>query len=113
VGLDVGEGVLELGCSVPVGRERVAGCVHPCGVQPDQLGRDVADRLAHPVLGPLPLRAAERHDLGRLPALVARDRVDLVGGDVEGVAVGVLEQHVVALGAPAVDARELAGDHPR
>jgi hypothetical protein len=104
VGLDVREGVLELGLHRPVGGERVPRRVHPGRVEPDEVGGDVADRLADAVLGPLPLRATERHDGGRLATLVAGDRVDLVGGDVEGVAVGVLEQHVVALrGRPHPD----------
>jgi hypothetical protein len=58
-------------CIVPVGREGVAGRVHPGGVEADQLGGDVADGLADPVLGPLPLRAAEAHHARGLAALVA------------------------------------------
>ena len=53
------ERVLELALPRRVGAERVALGGLPRGVQLDQLGRDLADRLAGPALALGPVRAAE------------------------------------------------------
>ena len=100
--LHVGERVLELALPRRVGPERVPGRGHPRRVQPDQLGRDLADRLARPALGLGPVRAAEPVQRGRLAADVLGDLVELVGRHVEPVGRvpalgrGVLEHQVVA-----------------
>ena len=100
-GLDVGERVFELALPRGVGREGVAGGGHPCGVEADQLGRDLLDVALGPALGLVPVGAAHLVERGLLAADVAGDLVELVGGHVEpvaGVAAlarGVLEHEVL------------------
>ena len=84
--LDVREGVLELALPRGVRAEGVAGRRRPGAVEPDQLGRDLADRLLRPPLGLRPVRAPEPVQRGGLAADVARDLVELVGGYVQPVA---------------------------
>ena len=98
-GLDVGERLLELDLPGGVGREGVAGLAEAALVEHDELLGDLAHGAAHPRLGALPVAAAEPAERRLLAAGVGRDRVDLVGGDVEAVVAAVLEQQVVALGA--------------
>ena len=83
--LHVGERVLELALPRRVGPERVPGRGHPRRVQPDQLGGDLADRLARPALGLGPVRAAEPVQRRRLAADVLGDLVQLVGRHVQPV----------------------------
>ncbi len=92
-------------CHGVSGAERVALGGLPGGVQLDQLGGDLADRLAGAVLALGPVGAAEPVQRGLLAADVAGDLVERVGRDVEPVrraaALGgaVLEHEVLAHGA--------------
>ena len=74
--------------------------LEPAAVQGHQLLGD----LVHggPGLGPglLPLRPAQPADRRRVPAGVGGEQLDLVGGQVQLVAAPVLEEQVVAGGAP-------------
>ena len=103
--LDVGERVLELALPRGVRRERVTLGRHPRAVEPDQLGRDLLDRLAGAALRLGPVRAAEPVDRRRLAADVLRHLVERVGGHVQPVArlapLGrrVLDDQVLALAA--------------
>ena len=96
------EGVLELALPRGVRAERVALGGLPGGVELDQLGRDLADRLAGPALALGPVGAAEPVEAGLLAADVAGDLVERVGRDVEPVrrpaalAGAVLEDEVLA-----------------
>ncbi len=69
-------------------------------VEGDQLLGDLVH--GRPGLGPglLPLRAAQPAHRGRVAAGVGGEQLDLVGGQVELVVAPVLEQQVVAGGAP-------------
>ncbi len=84
--LDVREGVLELALPRGVGREGVAAGRHPRGVQADQLGGDLLDVAPGTALGLVPVGAAHPVQARLLAPDVARDLVELVGGDVEPVA---------------------------
>ena len=101
--LVVGEGVLELALPRGVGAEGEAGRRRAGGVEPDQLGRDLLDRLAGPALGLLPVGAAEAVQGRLLAADVAGDLVELVGRDEEPVA------GLAALGGGVLDDEVLAG----
>ncbi len=100
------EGVLELALPRAVRPERVALGRLPRGVQLDQLGRDLADRLAGPALPLGPVGTAEPVQRRLLAADVAGDLVQRVGRHVEPVrrpaALGgaVLEDEVLAGGSP-------------
>ena len=89
-------------CHGRVGAERVALRGLPGGVELDQLGRDLAHRLAGPALALAPVGAAEPVEAGLLAADVAGHLVERVGGDVEPVrrsaalAGAVLEDEVLA-----------------
>ena len=87
-GLVEREGVLELALPRGVRAERVALGGLAGGVELDQLGRDLADRLAGPALALGPVGAAEPVEAGLLAADVAGDLVERVGRDVEPVAAG-------------------------
>ncbi len=103
--LDVGEGVLQLALPRGVRAEGVPAGGHPCRVQPDQLGRDLLDRLARPALGLGPVGTAEPRQRGCLAADVLGDLVQGVGRHeqpVAGLALlgrGVLDDQVLALAA--------------
>ena len=105
-GLVEREGVLELALPRGVRAERVPAGGLPGGVQLDQLGRDLPDRLAGPALALGPVGAAEPVEAGLLAADVAGHLVERVGGDVEPVgraaALGraVLEDEVLADRSP-------------
>ena len=92
-------------CHGVSGAERVALGGLARGVQLDQLGGDLADRLAGPALALGPVGAAEPVEAGLLAADVAGHLVERVGRDVEPVgraaALGgaVLEDEVLAGGA--------------
>ncbi len=92
-------------CQGVSGAEGVAGRGHPRGVQPDQVGRDLLDRLLRARLGLRPVRAAQPVQRRRLAADVLGDLLQLVGGDEEPVAGlaalgrGVLHHQVLAGGA--------------
>ena len=96
------ERVLELALPRGVRAERVALGGLPGGVQLDQLGGDLADRLAGPALALGPVGAAEPVEAGLLAADVAGHLVERVGRDVEPVrraaalAGAVLEDEVLA-----------------
>ena len=99
------EGVLELALPRRVRTERVAPRGLPRGVQLDQLGRDLADRLAGPSLALGPVGTAEPVQAGHVAADVAGHLVELVGRDVElvrrsaALRGAVLEHEVLAGGA--------------
>ena len=99
------EGVLELALPRGVGPEGVALGGLARGVQLDQLGGDLADRLAGPALALGPVGAAEPVEAGLLAADVAGHLVEAVGRHEEPVgrpaALGgaVLEDEVLAGGA--------------
>ena len=80
-----------------VHREGVAGRVDPGLVQDDQLLGDLLDGGPNPGLGPLPVRAVEPAQGGRLSPGVGAQQVDLIGGHVQLVAALVFEQQVIAL----------------
>ena len=101
--LDVGEGVLQLALPGRVRPERVAGRGHPGLVEPDQPGRDVADRLARPALGLGPVGAAEPVQRRRLAAGVPGHLVELVGGQVQPV------RRLAALARRVLDHQVVAG----
>ena len=84
-GLDEREGVLELALPGGVRPEGVALGGLPGGVELDQLGRDLAHRLAGPALALGPVAAAEPVEAGLLAADVAGDLVERVGRHVEPV----------------------------
>ena len=84
-GLGEREGVLELALPGAVGPERVALGGLPGCVELDQLGRDLADRLAGAVLAPGPVAAAEPVQAGLLAADVPGHLVERVGRHVEPV----------------------------
>ena len=104
-GLVEREGVLELGLPRGVRPEGVALGGLPGGVQLDQLGRDLAHRLAGTALALGPVRATEPVEAGLLAADVAGHLVERVGRHVEPVgrvaALGgaVLEDEVLPDGA--------------
>ena len=104
-GLVEREGVLELALPRGVGPERVALGGLARGVELDQLGGDLADRLAGAALALGPVGAAEPVEAGLLAADVAGDLVEAVGRHEEPVgrpaALGgaVLEDEVLAGGA--------------
>ena len=93
----VGEGGLELGLPVGVGRERVAGDGLADGLELDHLGGHVADRLGDLLLLATPTRAAELRQLRlRLaPADVLLHQVDPRRRDVQEHAVAELEDQVL------------------
>src|SRR5690606_12971760 len=105
VGLGERERVLELALPRGVGGVRVPLRRLPGGVQLDQLGGDLLDRLAGLVLAVGPVGATEAVEAGLLTADVAGDLVEGVGRDVEAVRWGaplggaVLEDEVFAGGA--------------
>ena len=106
------EGVLELALPDGVGAEGVPLGRHARGVEADQLGGDLLDRLARLALGVLPVGAAELGQRRRLAADVAGELVEGVGRHEQPVRRlvpprrRVLDDQVVAL--PAVDG---AADH--
>ena len=102
-GLGVREGVLELVLPRRVRPELVAAGRHARGVEPDQLGGDLLDRLLGPALALGPVAAAHLVQRGRLAADVAGDLVELVGRHVEPVA------RLAALGRRVLDDEVLAG----
>ena len=79
------EGVLELALPRAVRPEGVPAGGLPRGVQLDQLGGDLLDRLAGAALALGPVGAAEPVERGLLAADVAGDLVELVGRHVEPV----------------------------
>ncbi len=97
------ERVLELALPRGVRAERVAGRGLAGGVELDELGGDLLDRLLGPGLGVLPVGAAELVERGQLAADVAGDLVELVGGDEQPVA------GLAALGATRTPARGTRG----
>ena len=84
--LHVRKRVLELPLPRGVRAEGEAGRGRAGGVEPDQLCRDLLDRLARATLGLLPVGAAEPVQRRRLAADVLRHLVELVGGHEEAVA---------------------------
>ncbi|GAA2807547.1 hypothetical protein GCM10020219_094230 [Nonomuraea dietziae] len=88
------------------------GAGHPRAVEADQLSRDLLDRLLRLRLGLGPVGAAHPVEGGRLAADVAGDLVELVGRHVEAVALGVLDDEVLAGGAlhGALDHLDVAAD---
>ena len=101
-GLVEREGVLELGLPRGVRAEGVALGGLPGGVQLDQLGRDLAHRLARPALALGPVGAAEPVEAGLLAADVAGHLVERVGRDEEPVG------RVAALGGAVLQDEVLA-----
>ena len=101
-GLVERERVLELGLPRGVGAEGVALGGLAGGVQLDQLGRDLAHRLAGPALALGPVAAAEPVEAGLLAADVAGHLVERVGGHVEPVG------RVAALGGAVLEDEVLA-----
>ena len=102
-GLDVGERVFQLTLPRRVRPERVPGGRHPGRVEPDQLGRDLAHRLAGPALGLGPVRPAQPVQAGRFATGVLGDLVQLVGGHVQPV------RRLAALARRVLDDQVLAG----
>ena len=104
-GLGEGEGVLELALPGSVRPEGVALGGLTRGVQLDQLGGDLAHRLAGAALALGPVGTAQPVEAGLLAAHVAGDLVQRVGGHVEAVRRSaplrraVLQHEVLALGA--------------
>ena len=96
------EGVLELGLPGGVRAEGVALGGLARGVQLDQLGRDLAHRLARPALALGPVGAAEPVEAGLLAADVAGHLVERVGRDEE------LVRWVAALGGAVLEDEVLA-----
>ena len=99
-GLDEREGRLELGLPGGVGAEGVAGDLQSSPVQRHQLLGDLVHGGAGLGTGPLPFGAAQPAHGGRVATGIGREQVDLVGGQVELVRPPVLEEQVVAGGAP-------------
>ena len=103
--LRVRERVLQLTLPRGVRAERVPLGRLPGGVELDELCGDLPNRLLRAGLRLLPLRAAHLVQGGRLPADVAGELVELVGGHVEPVAGlaalagGVLQDEVFPVGA--------------
>ena len=103
-----GERVLELALPRRVRAERVALGRLTRGVELDQLGRDLPDRLAGPALALRPVRAAEPVQAWLLAADVPRHLVEGVGRNVELVRRaaplsaprGAVLQHEVLPGRP-------------
>ena len=98
-----GKRVLELALPRRVRAEGEAGRRRARGVEPDQLGRDLLDRLAGATLGLLPVGTAEPVQRRRLATDVPRDLVELVGRHEEPVA------RLPALGRRVLDEQVLAG----
>ncbi|CAB4849624.1 unannotated protein [freshwater metagenome] len=82
----VGEGVLELALPDGVSAELVALARHACGVQLDQLTRDLTHGLAGARLRLRPVGATESMHTRSLASDIARDLVELVGRDIEAIA---------------------------
>ena len=101
------ERIFELALPGCVGREGVAGAVHPRLVEHDELLRDLRDLGFDAGLGLRPVAAAEAAQRRLVTAGVVADGVDLVGRDVQLVVAPVLEQQVVAL-----DVADRAFHHP-
>ena len=102
----VRERLLDLLLERAVGRERVTRCREPAAVEDDELGRDVAHRLADPRTRLLPVRAAHLRELRFLAAGVLADEPDVLGVDVDAVAALELDDEAVAR-----DAEHLARFH--
>ncbi len=102
--LGVREGVLQLALPRGVRAERVALGVLPGRVELDQLGGDLADRLAGPGLGLLPVGAAHLVQRRVLAADVAGELVERVGrheqpvAGLAALARRVLDDQVLAVG---------------
>ena len=90
-------------CHGESGREGVALGGLPGGVQLDQLGRDLAHRLAGAALALGPVGTAEPVQRGLLAADVAGDLVERVRGDEEPV------RRAAALGGAVLEDEVLAG----
>ena len=99
-GLDEREGRLELGLPRGVRAEGVAGDLEPAAVEGDEFLGDLVHRRPGLGAGPLPLRPAQPAHRGRVATGVRREQLDLVGGEVELVRPPVLEEQIVAGGAP-------------
>ena len=125
VGLDLGDGPqlvgrllvrerrFELGLPWRVGREGVAASVRSGRVQVEQLLRQVADRLADPLLRPQPVGATELRQGRVLAARVARDAGDLLDRDEDPVAGRERQlEEVAVVAGPAAATKHLlvAGD---
>ena len=102
-GLHEREGVLELALPGAVRAEGVPLGGLPRGVQLDQLGGDLLDRLAGPALALGPVGATEPVERGLLAADVPGDLVERVGRHVEPVG------RLAALGGAVLDHQVLAG----
>ena len=117
-GLGERESVFELALPRGVGRKRVALALHARAIELDELDRDVAHRLACLALRCRPVAAAHLAQRRGLAADVARDEVELVGGNVELVArvaalIGRVLEHeklALALHRVAAAARDFAAD---
>ncbi len=111
-GLLVREGRLHLGLPGRVVAEGVPARLGSCGVQRQQVVGEVADRLAHPVLGAQPFRAAQLGERRSLSAGVPRDPGDLFDRDEDPVAGRERQLEIVAVLVLATAAQHLfvAGD---
>ena len=67
------------------------------GVQPQQVAREVADRLAHACAGALPLPATQLGELWMVASGVARDALDLLDRHPDPATLGEVELQEVAL----------------
>src|SRR5579859_7826068 len=76
-------------------------------VEAEQLARDLLGALLDPTAGPLPLAAAESRELGVgfRAADVTVNAVEMLGGNEESIALGVLEEHVLVHRATVVGDR--------
>ncbi len=98
-GLPEREGVLQLPLPWGVRAEGVSRRGHPRAVQADQLAGDLLDGLAGASLALRPVGAADPVEARALATDVTGDLFELVGRDVQTVALRVLEDEVLAGGA--------------